>query len=72
MVALGALGPLGCFATVRGSAEVDYDYPVVEAEVVPVEIVSYPHYTYRGSTVYLADGRWYFRTDRHLLAIGNR
>jgi hypothetical protein len=59
VVALGAFGPLGCFATVRGGAVVEYDYPVVEAEVVPVEIVSYPRYEYRGSYVYLVDGRWY-------------
>ena len=48
------------FATVE-EAETEPVVPVVETEVVPVNVVTYPHYYYRGEVVYLVDGRWYAR-----------
>jgi hypothetical protein len=47
----GALG--GCYAY----AEPGY----VEADYVPPDITVYPSAFYEGQTVYLVDGRWYFR-----------
>lgn len=37
-------------------------YPVVEADVVPVEIYTYPHVIYAGSDAYLVNDRWYYRS----------
>ncbi|MFO0590596.1 MAG: hypothetical protein U0441_23845 [Polyangiaceae bacterium] len=53
----GAVGVLGGCA-----GELVASYPVVEADVVPVEITTYPHVYYAGSDAYLVDGRWYYRS----------
>ena len=50
-------GPLGCYATAGAYTDVDY----VDAEYVPPRIDVYPSYEYSGRTVYLVDGRWYYR-----------
>jgi hypothetical protein len=52
-------GPLGCYATAGAYTDVDYDY--ADAESVPPRIEAYPSYAYEGRTVYLVDGRWYYR-----------
>lgn len=52
-----ALLQAGCYATAGGYADVDY----VEVETVPAHVEVYPSYYYRGRTVYLVDGRWYYR-----------
>jgi len=62
------LSATGCYARTAGSASVVYsepvvyDEPVVVVQTVPVEIESYPRHRYRGSFVYLVDGRWYWRS----------
>jgi hypothetical protein len=55
------LSSSGCTATAGVGADVEYayDYPVYEVQTVPVAIEAYPRYYYRGSYVYLVDGRWY-------------
>lgn len=58
---VSVLGVTGCFATVEGEGDVEAEVPVVEAEVTPIEITTYPHYYYRGEVVYLVEGRWYAR-----------
>ena len=61
----GAVALSGCYATAGAevpSAEVDVGVPVVQADVVPVTIETYPHVYYRGSYAYLVDGRWYYRS----------
>jgi hypothetical protein len=52
-----ACAPVGCYATAGGYTEADY----VEVETVPPHVEIYPHYYYGGRTVYLVDGRWYYR-----------
>lgn len=42
-------------------AEPVHDEPVVVVQTVPSAIEAYPAYRYRGSYVYLVDGRWYTR-----------
>jgi len=54
-VLAGALG--GCYATAGAYTEADY----VEVDTVPTHVEVYPHYVYGGRTVYLVDGRWYYR-----------
>jgi hypothetical protein len=63
--ALGAAAALlaGCVATVGGEGVV-YGYPVVQAEVVPVEIATYPRVYYRGRYAYLVGDVWYYPSDR--------
>lgn len=51
----GALG--GCYASAGAYAEPEY----VEVETVPTHVEVYPRYYYGGRTVYLVDGRWYYR-----------
>jgi hypothetical protein len=54
-------------ATVRPEpVAVTYEYepPVVEATVVPVDIRAYPRVDYSGGYVYLVDGRWYYPSAR--------
>jgi hypothetical protein len=52
-----ALSQSACYATASGRADVDY----VEVETVPAHVEVYPSYYYSGRTVYLVDGRWYYR-----------
>ena len=59
------LGASGCFATVEGEADYEADVPVVEVGPPVVEVYSYPHYYYRGETVYLVEGHWYARRGPH-------
>jgi len=55
-LALGtALSLGGCYASAR--AEPAY----VETTYVPARVETYPSYYYEGRTVYLIDGRWYYR-----------
>src|SRR5215213_5506925 len=56
-----ALTPLGCYATAGAYTDADY----VEAEYVPPRVEVYPSYVYAGRTVYLIDGRWYYRRGPH-------
>lgn len=51
----GALG--GCYASAGAYAEPAY----VEVDTVPTHVEVYPRYYYGGRTVYLVDGRWYYR-----------
>lgn len=55
---IGVAGALssGC------AGELVATYPVVEADVVPVEIYTYPHTVYAGSDAYLVNDRWYYRS----------
>lgn len=62
LVAL-ALGTLGCVARATTGAAVVVEEPVVEVATVPVLIESYPRHYYRGTYVYLVDGRWYYRAS---------
>src|SRR5689334_17723312 len=69
-LALAALtaGSAGCYARARGGVAVEeptveVDTVPVEVDAVPVEVETYPSYTYRGSVVYLVDGRWYYRSS---------
>ena len=55
------LSPLGCYATAGAYTEADY----VEADYVPPRVEVYPRYVYEGRTVYLIDGRWYYRRGPH-------
>lgn len=52
-----ALTALGCYATAGAYTEADY----VETDYVPPRVEVYPRYVYAGRTVYLVDGRWYYR-----------
>jgi hypothetical protein len=52
-----ALTPLGCYASAGAYTDADY----VEADYVPPRVEVYPSYVYGGRTVYLVDGRWYYR-----------
>ena len=63
-IALGAVAMGGCAARVQTGAAVVYGYPVARAEVVPVEIATYPRVYYRGSYAYLVGSRWYYPTAR--------
>jgi hypothetical protein len=56
-----ALTPLGCYATAGAYTDAEY----VEAEYVPPRVDVYPRYVYEGRTVYLIDGRWYYRRGPH-------
>jgi hypothetical protein len=47
----------GCYATAGAYTEADY----VEVDTVPTHVEVYPRYYYGGRTVYLVDGRWYYR-----------
>ena len=59
-IASTALG--GCVATVQAEpAVVDADTEVV-VDTVPVNIETYPRYSYEGRVVYLVDGRWVYRS----------
>jgi hypothetical protein len=55
-----ALASVGCVARATTRAAVVVEEPVVEVATVPVMIESYPRHYYRGSYVYLVDGRWYY------------
>jgi len=49
----------GCTAQIQpASASVVTD-DVVAVDAAPVNIYTYPHTEYRGTTVYYVDGRWY-------------
>lgn len=52
-----ALTSFGCYATAGAYTEADY----VEADYAPARVEVYPRYVYAGRTVYLVDGRWYYR-----------
>ncbi len=58
LCACGAAALSGCVA----HGELVADYPVVEVDAVPVEIVTYPHVIYAGSDAYLVGDRWYYRS----------
>jgi hypothetical protein len=65
--AVTLLGATGCMATVQPepvTLTYEYDSPVVEASVVPIDIRAYPRVYYSGGYVYLVDGRWYYPTAR--------
>jgi len=53
--------PVGCYATAGAYTQADY----VEADVEPVRVEAHPRYAYEGRTVYLVDGRWYYRRGPH-------
>jgi len=55
LVLVGALSVGGCYA--RAQVEPAY----VETTYVPAHVEVYPSYYYEGRTVYLIDGRWYYR-----------
>lgn len=59
--AAAALALSACYAQARGGGTITYSEPVIEAEVVPYEVETYPTYAYGGVTWYLVDGRWYSR-----------
>jgi hypothetical protein len=52
-----ACASAGCYATAGAYTEADY----VEVDTVPAHVEVYPRYYYGGRTVYLVDGRWYYR-----------
>jgi hypothetical protein len=59
IVSCAAWAAAGCTAQVQPvSASIVTDEEVV-VDATPVNIYSYPHTEYRGSTVYYAEGRWY-------------
>ena len=65
-----AISSAGCYAraVTRGGVvveepSVEVETAPVEVEAVPVEVEAYPSYVYRGSYVYLVDGRWYYRSS---------
>ncbi|HEX6275325.1 MAG TPA: hypothetical protein VFZ53_19930 [Polyangiaceae bacterium] len=55
LILAGALSAAGCYA--RARVEPAY----VETTYVPAHVDLYPSYYYEGRTVYLIDGRWYYR-----------
>ena len=55
LVLVAALSAAGCYA--RARVEPAY----VETTYVPAHVELYPSYYYEGRTVYLIDGRWYYR-----------
>lgn len=61
-ILLSGLASAGCTATVGG--ELVYGHPVYEAEVVPVEIETYPRVYYGGGYAYLVEDRWYYQGPR--------
>ena len=63
-----ALGTVGCVARATTATAVVVDEPVVEVATVPVLIESYPRHYYRGTYVYLVDGRWYYRASGRWVA----
>lgn len=63
LVAIAAIAfGAGCTATVQTEpvyADADAE---VAVDTVPVNVYTYPHEYYGGRTVYLVDGRWYYRS----------
>jgi hypothetical protein len=55
LVLVAAFSVAGCYA--RARVEPAY----VETTYVPARVETYPSYYYEGRTVYLIDGRWYYR-----------
>jgi hypothetical protein len=55
LVLAATLSATGCYA--RAKVEPAY----VETTYVPAHVELYPSYYYEGRTVYLIDGRWYYR-----------
>jgi hypothetical protein len=49
----------GCTAQVRPATVSVVTDDVVAVDTAPVNVYTYPHTEYRGTTVYYVDGRWY-------------
>jgi hypothetical protein len=58
VVAMIALGT-GCTARVDTASAATVD-DEVEVDAAPLQVESYPQTEYRGHTVYLVNGRWYY------------
>ncbi|WP_437811484.1 hypothetical protein [Sorangium sp. So ce1078] len=63
-LAAGASLLMGCLGTVGAEGFVVSGYPVVRAEIIPVEIAASPRVYFRGTYAYLVDGEWYYPTNR--------
>jgi hypothetical protein len=64
-VALGGVALSGCAVRpARVEGTVVYKYPVVEAELVPVDVSRHPRVLFHDRYLYLIDGRWYYPTDK--------
>lgn len=55
----------GCLAWAASASTASADPIVVDVEVAPPAIESYPHTVYEGQPVYYYDGHWYGRRGPH-------
>ncbi|WP_129579966.1 hypothetical protein [Sorangium sp. Soce836] len=63
-LAAGASLLAGCLGTVGAEGYVVSGFPVVRAEVVPMELAASPRVYFHGTYAYLVDGQWYYPTNR--------
>jgi len=59
VLSCASLVAVGCTAQVQPASATVVADEEVTVEAAPVDVYTYPHTEYRGTTVYYVNGRWY-------------